>query len=806
VPVACPYCARTIAIQDAKPGRFRMNCPACGRAFALKVGDGPELLMSVRPIEPEPAAPDVPEPTRPAFDVGPLLDRLRAAVGQRWRWAWRALTHRGSMVGGALILTELGRTSRGSVSVGRQVVLGRDVTIRLLPADWGGTDVNTLARSYREAFVAGEIVHPNLVRRLAFSQDRTRRFTIEEPLDGPSLAALAVRNDGNGGDTALASILQAARGLLAAHEQGLAHGDPSAENIRLDSNGNVKLGGLGLGGVSPETRDGPESFALSAARDVQILGQTLEILAGGRNGSVRPASGLVEAVAAKMKAAGTANGYRDLADAVRAIETTLGVTPGGTFVPTPDEDARLLRAVEAFHDIPLAALRAKLILGFVGICLLFVALFVRGGHLASAASLLGLLAMTASLYTLVRAGAEGRSGLFGRLRELVLGGRRADWLMIAAVVVVAVAALGFLGWLVGGIALAIASAIFAIGFLVAFDVPIARDRETPLAEARSLLASMRGRGVGEPALRDFVRRSGGRRWDELFEALFGLDETRRALAVASTENPSRFRLDAWRFPILDWIESRLRDRRESLAREQFERIEEAAAIARKINDMTARRKRKRIAEALIVVGREVRDASLAQLAPPGDAIRVTPRPIPDLIREAVETPEKLLTSTISDDLDRGPNPVVRLLAALVGPRIRFLVGGILLAGFLLWADQVNIISSSEIRDRAQQAINAQDISHLSTVEINLGRALDPSDPLILPHIPFRFTEAIAGYGVGAAGLILIVSAFVAGARIALFAIPGALIAWFGPRFGLPAPISSAIGAGLLVVGMAISRR
>ena len=204
--------------------------------------------------------------------------------------------------------------------------------------------------------------------------------------------------------------------------------------------------------------------------------------------------------------------------------------------------------------------------------------------------------------------------------------------------------------------------------------------------------------------------------------------------------------------------------------------------------MTARRKSRRIAEALLVVAREVRAASLRPAAP-GDSstMRVMPRPIPDLIREAVETPDKLLTSTWSDDreAERGPNPLLRLLAALTGPRARFLLGGVLCGLFLLWADQVGIISSTEIRDRAERAIAERDVGRLKDVNVDVARIQTAEEPLRIPGVPESLTRLVSGYGVGAAGLILIVSALVAGSRIAVFALPGAAIAWFGPRLGIP---------------------
>ena len=640
--------------------------------------------------------------------------------------------------------------------------------------------------------MAGEIVHPNLIRRLDSGQDRSRRYVIEEALEGPILGQLATQIPGKPEDKPLPIILHVAQGLLAAHAQGLVHGDPSPENIAIDALGVVKLMGLGLGEPALESSEGSQPFALSAHNDAQKLGLTLEILNLRCVPDVHRTSGLAQAVADKLKAVGTPEGYRDLPEAVTAIETILGVSPGGTFLPRDDEAKRLADAVEQFHDSPLASLRFKLVLSFLGVTTLFFLLFIKVGNLALAGGVLGLLMMTTILYTLTRAGVQRRGGLFGRARELVLGGRRSDWLTILAILLVGLIALFYLGWLAGWFALLVVSAGLAIGFVVAIDLPIGQDRDAPIADARRLLATMRSRGVSEMSLREFACTRGGPRWEELFEALFGLDETRRARTLWSHANPGRFRWDAWRFPLLDWFDARLRDRRETRAREQFERLEEAAAIAGKVNDMTARRKSRRIAEALIVVGRDVRQASLDRLAPSVTPIGVVPRAIPDLLREAVATPDKLLTSTFSDSRETGPNPILRLLAATVGPRVRFLLGVALLAAFVLWADQVKIASLSEIRASAEQALNEGDIGKLQTVNVDLERAENATKPLELPGLPHQLTKMIVGYGVGTAGLILVISALIQGSKIALFALAGALIAWFGPRWGVPGvgPLSS----------------
>jgi hypothetical protein len=820
VPLACPSCGRTIAIQDVKPGRFRVPCPLCGRPFLLRVGDGPDHEMTASPIGPDvedkvTQAEPAPTPSDPWEDARAILRRIGSAFRERMGWAWRILTSRGSLVGGTLILRDLGRTSRGQVAKGRQVLLGRDVIVRTMPPDWGGADPISRAAAHREALVAGEITHPNLIRRLDLGEERGRRFVIEEDLTGPTLCVVATRTDWPGGDSAIALILHAARGLLAAHEQGLAHGDPSPDQIWLDAGGVVKLAGLGLGDRPPETRDGREPFTATALSDVHALGQTLETLMGKPKTPIDAATSTAAKLAARMKSAGTSEGFHDLADAIRGMEEALQIPAGATFLPRDVEADRFARAVSQYHDIPLASIRTKLVLGFFGACAAFALLFARVGSFGMAGGVAGLCGLTVVIYSLLRAGLGARTGLFSRTRELVLGGRRADWITLLMLGAVAVGVLAYLGWLAGWIALVIVAAGFAIGFLVAIDTPIARDREIPLGDANTLLTEMRSRGVSEVALREFACKFGGPRWDDLFEALFGLEETRNAREGWARVHPGKFRLDAWRFAALEWLDARLLDRREARDRDRLEPIEESALIARKVNEMTARRKSRRIAEAVIIVGREVRHVSLASLLPVESAtIRVTSRPIPDLLREAVETPDHLLSTTWSDDreTERGPNPMLRLLGVATGPRARFLVGGLLLAGFLLWADQAGIINSQEIRARAEQAISDRDVARLRDVSIDLERAKLATEPLVLPGIPPSLTRPIVGYGVGAAGLILVFSAFIPGSRIALFAIPGAAIAWFGPRLGIPtigplssAAMSSAIGAAILILGTYFGR-
>ena len=401
---------------------------------------------------------------------------------------------------------EVGKSSSAATSSVRTMpagLEGRGPTRSL--AEPGPTDL---------AHVSAEVVHPNLVRRFDFGEDRGR--TRYSDRGGPSKARHSPHRPpatiGPAAARPLAPVLHAARGPPGrAQSRAYAHGDPSAEHIWIDEGGVVRLAGLGLASMpGADTRDGAEPFALSAARDVQILGHTLDTLTHSRAADADTGSLRLREVVGRMRAAGTADGFKDLAQAIRAMESALGGSASAATDPGDVEARRLADAVARYHDVPLASLRAKLVLGFFGTCLAFAILFGMSGRFALAGGVVGLCGITAAIYGLIRAGLARRPGLFGRVRELVLGGRRADWLTVAAVAAGTIGVLYLLGWLAGWIALGVVAAMLAVGFVAAIDAPIERDREGPLIEARDLLAAMRARGASELAIREFARETQAR--------------------------------------------------------------------------------------------------------------------------------------------------------------------------------------------------------------------------------------------------------------------------------------------------------
>ncbi len=93
------------------------------------------------------------------------------------------------------------------------------------------------------------------------------------------------------------------------------------------------------------------------------------------------------------------------------------------------------------------------------------------------------------------------------------------------------------------------------------------------------------------------------------------------------------------------------------------------------------------------------------------------------------------------------------------------------------------------------------------------QAARPTQTLELPMLPPAVLALVSSFGAGAGGLILIVSSFVGGQRIAFFAIPAAAIPIVGPRLGLPplagldpSVVPSVVGAGILAIGLFFARK
>ena len=153
----------------------------------------------------------------------------------------------GTQLGTYRVVGSLGKGGMGEVYRARDLRLGRDVAIKVLPSIFT-TDADRLARFDREARVLASLNHPGIAAIYGIEETASLRGLVLEFVDGGTLADLLIAGGGRG--LALATALSLARqiadALDAAHERGIVHRDLKPSNIGLTRAGAAKLLDFGL--------------------------------------------------------------------------------------------------------------------------------------------------------------------------------------------------------------------------------------------------------------------------------------------------------------------------------------------------------------------------------------------------------------------------------------------------------------------------------------------------------------------------------------------------------------------------------
>src|SRR5688572_23858744 len=142
-------------------------------------------------------------------------------------------------------IRQLGAGGMGEVFLAHDDELGRNIAIKLLPADLAA-DTEQLTRLRNEARSASSLNHPNIVTIYEIGRDDSARaFMAMEYVDGQTLREL-MRGGAMPVRKALQIAAQLADGLAAAHKRGLIHRDLKPENIMITTDGVVKILDFGL--------------------------------------------------------------------------------------------------------------------------------------------------------------------------------------------------------------------------------------------------------------------------------------------------------------------------------------------------------------------------------------------------------------------------------------------------------------------------------------------------------------------------------------------------------------------------------
>ena len=152
---------------------------------------------------------------------------------------------KGLVFGEYTVLDQIGEGGMGVVLKARHRRMNRLVAVKMLPA--GKTDSpEAVERFCHEVRAAARLSHSNIVAAYDAGVHEGANYMVMEYVEGKDLAAILRERGPLPVAEAVELILQAARGLQYAHEEGVIHRDIKLGNLLLDKKGTVKILDMGL--------------------------------------------------------------------------------------------------------------------------------------------------------------------------------------------------------------------------------------------------------------------------------------------------------------------------------------------------------------------------------------------------------------------------------------------------------------------------------------------------------------------------------------------------------------------------------
>jgi hypothetical protein len=345
-------------------------------------------------------------------------------------------------------------------------------------------------------------------------------------------------------------------------------------------------------------------------------------------------------------------------------------------------------------------------------------------------------------------------------------------------------------------------AMLGAAYYFGLDRLIAGQRREALDKMRGLLKSLRIKGVDEAALHQFVAKYSGQHWEEFFEALFGYEAKLAARKQWGKSDTGRDRpkFRGWRDPLVRWFDARLASWREARDRKLLQKVEEQSLQAQGMDLITARRRAQLVADALLD---DAADARAAAAQP--QASRVDPALEAAKKRAKVKTMlAEAKKGAYQAKRQRMVGTALSPLTMMLGGKMRFLLGCLLIAGCALWARQNNLVTAAageQLKAAAQTSMQGQDATALAGTAQSLGQQPTTDLPILLGG------KYLSSFNAGVAGLVLVVLGCFRGWKMSLFALPAAAVMVFGPSLGIPAIIDlqsvhvTSLGIGLVIAAV-----
>jgi eukaryotic-like serine/threonine-protein kinase len=185
----------------------------------------------------------------------------------------------GQSLGGYQLEEEIGRGSMGMVYRGKQIALGREVAIKVLPRALA-KDASYVARFIREAQIIAGLNHPNIVQIYDAGQQGGLLYFVMEYVQGPTIGSLLLIDGTLPQYLATEYAAQIADALDSAYkERNVIHRDIKPENLMLDRWGKIKVMDFGLArapGQLQITQAKTLVGSIYYASPEQVWGQTLD--------------------------------------------------------------------------------------------------------------------------------------------------------------------------------------------------------------------------------------------------------------------------------------------------------------------------------------------------------------------------------------------------------------------------------------------------------------------------------------------------------------------------------------------------
>lgn len=504
----------------------------------------------------------------------------------------------------------------------------------------------------------------------------------------------------------------------------------------------------------------------------------------------------VSGIVMRMMAKRPEDRYQDLSELIEDLEAYLGIASAGPFTPREEHVRTIEAAVDQFYGSSTPRLRSHLIAGFFTVCTLGVIFAALAGSLQWASGFVGFGLMTSMAYFVI-SGLADKTYLFQKVRQMAFAAPLKEWVKAVlgvALIAVAIIVLGW-GWIWLGFA--VASVLLALVFSATIDSNVRKQREMPLRRVEEMLRTMRLRGLEETAIRQFVCKYAGERWEEFFEALFGYEAKMQARRLwgDNARGRRRRRFRAWRDPIIRWVDEHEAEQKRERDRHHLQSVEVRNLEAQGVDMLEARRRARQRAERMLEQAEILRESAMRQaatLAPGAPSTPVAAPPSARLVQAMVsgdETPAEgrhfkrehhlYITRRYGSPLD-----------ILFGSGVRFAAAVLILAGFLVWRyqndDLPRLLSAAEEVATAQRQDDAVVATGRVTSAVNVVRdkisQAGVQRRLQLPGMPDFMEMLLGSWGAGVAGLLLMLSIFFRGKVFGLTVMGAAAIAILGPYF------------------------